>query len=626
MASCETEVSAFYILSISLLIIVLYHPFWNEPRKHEDALGCIMDIFDFALSTHVDPYKAKTIICGDFNDLRKYSDDITSLTGLKPIVNVATRGKNTLDQIFTDISATVPVRLLAPIGKSDHACVVWTPFLRSPDVRKCKVRKITASNLAFFQTYMHDIDWLKYVSCINDIEEAFLTFLETLKSVYDYCFPEKTIRMRENDPPWLKPSLKLLIDERDRAYCKGQVAKYKRLRLEVTEHIKQLKSAYINDLLLKKDARKSWKVVRQVGRFGKATHAIPNSVSVNDLSDYFASVFQERGAIEIRPTFVPGSSLVLSTWEVERELSRLKRKSCGLDGLPYWIFRSCSLCLTSAVTFLFNWSIRESIVPNCLKKAVITPVPKSQRPTEASDFRPISLLPLLSKVFEKLIARHWLLPYIKDKVKPNQFAYLSGPGSGSTCALTLVYDKIVSFLDRPGAVRVLSIDFAKAFDKLLHNRIVNAAINFRLPEPAVKWIASYLTDRQQCVRVGNVLSSWSPVTTGVPQGSVLGPLLFCIVIDEFSCVCSNSSCIKYADDITILHFIRNCADDFCQVEWDHAIEWAERNDLPLNTSKCCIMNVVTKRNLSVPPIILSNGQFYVVCCLFRCLAFFVLAI
>ena len=73
-------------------------------------------------------------------------------------------------------------------------------------------------------------------------------------------------------------------------------------------------------------------------------------------------------------------------------------------------------------------------------------------------------------------------------------------------------------------------------------------------------------------------------------------------------MCSNSSCIKYADDITILHFIRNSDDDFCQVEWEHAIEWAERNDLPLNTSKCSVMNIVTKSNLSVPPITLSDEQ------------------
>ena len=401
-------------------------------------------------------------------------------------MNVGTRGSNTLDQIFTDIPSTAPVQLLAPIGKSDHACVMWTPSVRSPTVKKCKVRKITASNLAFFQSLMHDIDWLNYVSCFNDIKDAFHTFLETLKSVHDYCFPEKTIRIRENEPPWVKPSLKLLIDDRDRAYFKGQLAKYNRLRIEVIEHIKHLKSVYLNDLLLKKDARKSWKAIRQAGRFDKATHAVPNLISVNDLSTHFASVFQREGDIRLRPTFVPDSPLVLSTYEVERELANLKRKSCGLDGLPIWVFRRCSLCLSSAITFLFNWSIRESIVPSCLKKAVITPLPKSQRPTEASDFRPISLLPLLSKVLEKLIARHWLLPHIKGTVRTNQFAYVSGPGSGTTCALTLVYDKIVSFLDKPGAVRVLSIDFAKAFDKLLHSRVVDAAVKFRLPDSAME--------------------------------------------------------------------------------------------------------------------------------------------
>ena len=107
-----------------LLVITLYHPFWNNKSKHEDAIKCLTDVVDFCLSRCLDPLKAKIVICGDFNDLRMYANEISRLMNLHQIVDFPTRAENTLDLIFTNFSHDYSPNRHPPIGKSDHVCVL----------------------------------------------------------------------------------------------------------------------------------------------------------------------------------------------------------------------------------------------------------------------------------------------------------------------------------------------------------------------------------------------------------------------------------------------------------------------------------------------------------------------
>ena len=171
------------------------------------------------------------------------------------------------------------------------------------------------------------------------------------------------------------------------------------------------------------------------------------------------------------------------------------------------------------------------------------PIPKISRGVGVADYRPISLLPILSKVLERLVSKHFILPFIHKYLSNPQFAYISVPGTGACCSLSLTYDRILNFLDTPSAVRILSIDFSKAFDKILHSSILKSASHFSIPKNIVHWIHSFCPSRSQCVRVNSVYSLWSHIRSGVSQSSVLGPLLFLMVVDELPCVSMNSMCI-----------------------------------------------------------------------------------
>ena len=119
------------------------------------------------------------------------------------------------------------------------------------------------------------------------------------------------------------------------------------------------------------------------------------------------------------------------------------------------------------------------------------------------------------------------------------------------------------------------------------------------------WISDFLTNRRQRTRADGILSSWAKVSSGVPQGSVIGPLLFCTVLDSLSPLHDNTRMIKYADDVTILHFVRETGDESLQSEWDHVTSWSSRIGLPVNAAKCAVMDYVTKSGLTLPPVRVS---------------------
>ena len=258
------------------------------------------------------------------------------------------------------------------------------------------------------------------------------------------------------------------------------------------------------------------------------------------------------------------------------------------------------------LTHIFNRSFYEKSVPSCFKDALITPVPKIPKPSTPADYRPISRLPLASKILEKLVARHWVLPHIKN-LDVSQFAYIPRQGSGTVSALTLLYDNITRYLDsKSGAVRLLTVDFSKAFDRLPFQTILRSCVSAGLPVQAINWLFSYLSDRRQCVSLHNDVSTWQFLPSGVPQGSIIGPLLFSITVASLRPLHNNSRMIKYADDISLLHFIRCPKDDLLQSEFNHIKSWSNAVGLQLNHSKCFVTNFITSKTLCCPPVFWSD--------------------
>ena len=606
-----SEFLALYVKDFHTLLICVYHAFWSDTEADERAISCITDVLDFGFikfgaNLHI-------LLCGDFNDLRHCFSDISRMTCLTPLVNFPTRGTSCLDQIFSNFATDHEPSSLPPVGLSDHCVILWQPAsTRSfPSVKKVTTRKITRSKKAVFFRSVAEYDWLALVQDCSNLDEAASLFTSCLYTLYDICFPTRTVRMRSNEPSWMRPSLKVLMDDRDKAFFKRQWRKYFLLRKEVNAHIIHLKKKFIDASVSSKDSKKVWKALRCLGRCPKNSKSPSNNYTAEDFNSFFASNFQRSGSsCTSNVNMTDSFSDPLPVSEVLTFLKKVPNKSSGPDGLPPWVIRDCALVLCPAVTYLFNWSLQESSVPLCFKSANVIPIPKCSSPRYVSDFRPISLLPVLSKVLEKIVTVKFILPVISKRLSNTQFAYVSRPGSGPVSALVYMYHKIVQFLDSSsGAVRLLSVDFSKAFDKLLHSRIISSCTDFQLPLFVINWISNFLSFRQQRVLLDGCVSAWSAVSSGVPQGSVLGPVLFCMATDSLSHVCQNSAIIRYADDFSILHFVRSASEDHLQVEWDNIVSWSESVNLPLNFLKCRVMDFVTKKNLCLPHVSLRDGTF-----------------
>ena len=226
-------------------------------------------------------------------------------------------------------------------------------------------------------------------------------------------------------------------------------------------------------------------------------------------------------------------------------------KAAGSDGIPPLLLRLCETSAAGNLTQIINESLRNGVVPDVYKLATVCPVFKSGNKCDPSNYRPVSLLPVVSKLLEKIVHRQ-LVRYIQDHAElhilpDEQFAYRRGHSCED--ALTLVVDRWMTSIDKQECVGVVFVDMSKAFDRVRHQLLLNELRSIGIGGVALEWFASYLQDRRQSVRIGRRQGEATECTRGVPQGSVLGPLLFSLYVRHVPGLFEHAQSQQYADDI-----------------------------------------------------------------------------
>ena len=296
--------------------------------------------------------------------------------------------------------------------------------------------------------------------------------------------------------------------------------------------------------------------------------------------------------------------------EVSNTIKSLKNKSSGIHGIPVKILKSVDDIIAPTLSNIVNFSFSSGIFPDLLKVAKVTPIKKPGISTSISNYRPISILPSLSKLFEKLIYRQ-LYSYLEQNeiLFKNQFGFRAA--KSTTQAILNFMQNLYNSLDSGNIVLSLFLDFKKAFDCVNHDILLSKLKFYGVRGVASDWFASYLKNRKQSVVVGDSESTPLLIKNGVPQGSILGPLLFLIFINDLPNSSKIFKFILFADDSTLSLSLPSLSYDaitLINTELSNVNRWLVSNKISINIDKTKFIIFSYRKTIDFSPLIRIGGS------------------
>ena len=271
------------------------------------------------------------------------------------------------------------------------------------------------------------------------------------------------------------------------------------------------------------------------------------------------------------------------------------RKATGVDGITAGMLQKCAGDISPGITTLFNHSLTTGKIPAEWKRANVTPIQKTPNDHKPNNYRPISVLPVIVKVMEQIIHKQ-LYTHMASN---NQISHQSGfrPAHSTQDVILKTVEDWKTAIDQGKHVGAVLIDLSKAFDSIDHKILLRKLESYGLQENELKWFENYLQDREQRVLVNSSASKWAAITRGVPQGSILGPLLFVIFVNDLPNVVKSCKIHLYADDTTIYssHKLKSEVEKFLNTDLQNISQWIEDNNLKMNIKKTQFISLTNSK-------------------------------
>ena len=313
------------------------------------------------------------------------------------------------------------------------------------------------------------------------------------------------------------------------------------------------------------------------------------------LNKFFCSVFTKEIIDKIPEASNKAKNIKsLSVIEIKpddivKKFSKLNlSKACGPDCIPPAILKKCAEELALPLAILMNQSIKEGSIPSEWKLANVTPTLKKGKKTFPGNYRPVSLTSVICKTMESIIRDHLLEHFEENQLLSDcQHGFVRGRSCSTN--LLAVLDLWTQTLDEEGSIDTIYLDFAKAFDTVPHERLLRKLQGYGIEGHLLSWVRDFLSGRRQRVVVNGEGSQWGEVLSGIPQGSVLGPLLFvCFVNDLPDDV--KSATFLFADDTKIFAKVPDESRTL-QADLDRLQQWSDSWQLKFNAEKCKVMHI-----------------------------------
>jgi len=446
------------------------------------------------------------------------------------------------------------------------------------------------------------------VNLAGDPQQEFDNVYRMLTQLLDQFYPERSVTITSSDPPYVTPAVKHMLRKKNALMRSGQVEKAAALAVKIGIAIKNYNSAELTRTDMLTDASGVWEKVRQLTGRGKKNASNENpAITADTLNDHYAAISTDDSYI------APPVKSTTNNYETEpyitelrmfKILDQVRHSAAGLDNIPAWFLKTGAPLLAAPLADIVSLSICTSVVPKQWKQASIVPIPKIANPTAPSEYRPISITPVISRIVERIVVRDYIYPSLSlpppGMSFDDQFAFQ--PTASTTAALIYLFHTITTLLDTDPFVIVYALDFSKAFDSVRHSSVLHKYSLLPLPDHIYNWIEAFFRDHSHVTRFGNKTSDCRKISASIIQGSGIGPASYIVTASDLHPVTPGNAMCKYADDTYLIVPASNA--ESCPAEIANVESWADNNNLKLNRVKSAEIVFVRPRSrvtVLIPP-------------------------
>ena len=613
---------------------VIIGSIYRHPHDNLDIYNSFLEYIEIIFNK-INKENKEIYLCGDFNsDILKidYQNsykrfyDLLSSYGCLPFILLPTRiagnSATIVDNIFSNNSSNKIISGNVITDLSDHFSQFISVQRPKLDYKTISIYKRDYSKFSE-KSFRDDVSIQDFNNELTNINDQFNDFFFKIEGCVNRHAPYKKLtskEIRSNDKPWISGELIKMIKIKNKLFyrkkrqptntnIKGLYNIFRnRVNRELNKSKKEYYSKYFEDN--KTNSKKIWEGIRSIINIKKSKNNIISQLKVNEksiddpneiaksLNDFFVNVGPKtERSIPHNPIIKPENYLTnknqadfiithISNEEVLDVINNLESKSTGPQSIPVDLLKLIADLIVLPLCKIINQSFSSGIFPDALKICKVVPIHKGGSMEDLNNYRPISLLSIFDKIIEKLMhKRLYNFLEVHNILFKNQFGFRKN--NSTSFALIQITEKIKETIDNKKFGCGIFIDLRKAFDTVNHKILLRKLKHYGIRGYALDWFGSYLSNREQYVFHNGVSSKLQPITCGVPQGSVLGPLLFLLYINDLPNISNILQFYLFADDTNIYYEAENLdiLESVINKELKKLHTWLIVNRLSLNIDK-----------------------------------------